>query len=109
MPARFGTLRRSLGINLMGYQALGVTADELGLTKDLPRDEKGELTPAGRTRKQQLITSLSSCLEINTLEKSDFLDLIEVGHDLPPGPGHQDRGPPAGNGGPGWLSLPQCS
>ena len=77
-PYSFGTLRRSLGINLLGYQALGVAVDELGLTQDLPRDAKGELTPAGRARKQQLITSLSNNLEFNSLEKSDFLDLIEV-------------------------------
>ena len=77
-PYSFGTLRRSIDINLKGYQALGVAADELGLTKDLPRDEKGELTPAGRTQKQQLIASLSNSIELVTLEKSDFVDLIEV-------------------------------
>ena len=77
-PYSFGTLRRSLWINLMGYQALGAAVDELSLTQDLPRDGKGELTPAGRAKKQQLITGLSNCLELNSLEKSDFLDLIEV-------------------------------
>src|SRR3990172_256114 len=77
-PYSFATLRRSLAINLMGYQALGTAADELGLTKDLPRDEKGELTSAGRTQRQQIVAGLSNCIDINTLEKSDFLDLIEV-------------------------------
>ena len=71
-PYSFGTLRRSLTINLMGYQALSAAADELGLTKDLPRDAQGELTPAGRSQKQKMITNLGNCIEINTLEKSDF-------------------------------------
>ncbi|HSW44192.1 MAG TPA: hypothetical protein VLM89_01310 [Phycisphaerae bacterium] len=77
-PYSFATLRRSLWINLMGYHALGAAIDDLGLTKDLPRDEKGELTSEGRVEKQKIINRLSGCLELNTLEKSEFLDLIEV-------------------------------
>lgn len=77
-PYSFGILRRSLEINLKGYQAMGVAADELGLTRDFPRDEHGELTPAGRAQKQQLVSNLASSIELGVLEKSDFLDLIEV-------------------------------
>jgi len=77
-PYSFGTLRRSLWINLLGYHALGTAVDDLGLTKNLPCDANGELTPEGPARKQKLITNLAGCLELNTLEKSDFLDLIEV-------------------------------
>jgi len=77
-PYSFTKLRPSLAINLKGYHALCAAIDELGLTKDFPRDANGKLTPAGDTRKLQLTTSLSRCLEMSVIEKSASFDLIEL-------------------------------
>ena len=77
-PYSFSTLRQALTINLIGYNAVSEAAEELGLTRDLPRDERGELTSEGRARKQIMVTNLTRQLEVGLLEKSNFLDLIEV-------------------------------
>jgi uncharacterized protein involved in exopolysaccharide biosynthesis len=77
-PYSFATLRQSLGINLAGYNAIAEAVEELGLTRDFPRDANGELTPEGRARKQNLVVGLSGQVSIALLEKSNFLDLIEV-------------------------------
>lgn len=77
-PYSFSTLRQSLSINLTGYNALSEAVDELGLTAGLPRDAAGDLTPEGRAAKQSLINGLARQLEVGLLEKSSFLDLIEV-------------------------------
>ncbi len=77
-PYSFETIRRSLGLDLMGYQALAQAVDDLGLADDLPRDAEGNLTPEGQLRKQQLISSLPTSVDVRILEKSTFLDLIQV-------------------------------
>ncbi len=77
-PYSFETLRRSLPIDLIGYNALSDAIEKLGLTRDLPRDAAGALTPEGRNRRQALISGLSRQLDVNLIEKSTFLDLIEV-------------------------------
>jgi uncharacterized protein involved in exopolysaccharide biosynthesis len=77
-PYSFTTLRQSLNINLAGYNAVSEAADQLGLTRDFPRDASGELTPEGRARKQALVVALGRQIEVGLLEKSSFLDLIEV-------------------------------
>lgn len=77
-PYSFTTLRQSLAINLVGYNAISDAVDQLGLTGDLPREANGELTPAGRARKQALVLQFSGNLNVSLLEKSPMLDLIEV-------------------------------
>ncbi len=77
-PYSFETIRRSLGLDLMGYQALAQAVDDLELTADYPRDAEGNLTPEGQLRKQQLVSSLPASLDVRILEKSTFLDLIQV-------------------------------
>lgn len=77
-PYSFTKLRPSLPINLKGYHALCAAIDQLGLTRDFPRDANGKLTPGGDTRKLQLTTNLSKCLEISVIEKSVSFDLIEL-------------------------------
>ncbi|MEP0841794.1 MAG: hypothetical protein HRF43_03680 [Phycisphaerae bacterium] len=77
-PYSFATLRQSLTINLAGYNAVSEAVEQLGLTRDFPREPSGELTPEGRARKQSLVLRLSRELNVNLLEKSNLLDLIEV-------------------------------
>jgi uncharacterized protein involved in exopolysaccharide biosynthesis len=77
-PYSFSTLRQALTINLIGYNAVSEAVEQLGLTRDFPRDEAGELTAEGRARKQALVLRLTRQLEVGLLEKSHFLDLIEV-------------------------------
>jgi len=77
-PYSFSTLRQSLSISLAGYNAVGEAADQLGLTRNLPREANGELTPEGRARKQAMVVALGRQIEVALLEKSSFLDLIEV-------------------------------
>ena len=77
-PYSFETLRRSLPIDLIGYNALGEAVEQLGLTADLPRGADGALTPEGRTQRQALIQRLGRQVDVNLAEKSTFLDLIEV-------------------------------
>jgi len=77
-PYSFATLRQSLNIDLSGYNSLSDAVDQLGLTKDFPHDAAGELTTEGRVRKQNLVNLLGRQTEVSLLEKSNFLDLIEV-------------------------------
>lgn len=77
-PYSFSTLRQALTINLIGYNAVSEAVDQLGLTSGFPRTATGELTPEGRARKQNLVVGLTRDLEVGLLEKSNFLDLIEV-------------------------------
>lgn len=77
-PYSFETIRRSLGFDLMGYHALAQAVDDLGLNKDFPRDAQGALLPEGRVMNQKLIAGLPEFLEVKILEKSTYLDLIQV-------------------------------
>lgn len=77
-PYSFETIRRSLNIDMVGYNALSEAADQLGLTQDLPHDAAGELTPEGRSKRQAMLMSLSRDVDVNLAEKSTFLDLIAV-------------------------------
>jgi uncharacterized protein involved in exopolysaccharide biosynthesis len=77
-PYSFETLRRSLNIDLAGYNAIAEAADQLGLTADLPKDASGELTAEGRAAKQALVGMLGRQTDVTLMEKSTFLDLIDV-------------------------------
>lgn len=77
-PYSFGTHRRSLKINLQGYHALGAAVEDLGLTRDFPRDEHGAYTPEGLAKYAQLVGGLVPCVDVDLLESGDFLDLVQV-------------------------------
>lgn len=77
-PYSFETLRRSLPIDLIGYNALSEASEQLGLLSDLPREADGTLTAEGKNRRQALISRLSRQVDVSLVEKSTFLDLIEV-------------------------------
>lgn len=77
-PYSFETLRRSLPIDLVGYNAVSEVIEQLGLDRGLPRDAQGELTAEGKTRRQALLNRITKQLDVNLAEKSTFLDLIEV-------------------------------
>jgi uncharacterized protein involved in exopolysaccharide biosynthesis len=77
-PYSFETLRRSLPIDLAGYNAISQAVTDLQLDADLLRDAQGEFTPEARTARQGIISSLARQIDVNLAEKSTYLDLIEV-------------------------------
>lgn len=79
-PYTFDTLRRSLRFQLAGTQAVGQALDDLGLTRNLPRDAQGTLTAEGNARRQAMIADVSAGLSMRLVESSTFLDLIELSY-----------------------------
>ena len=77
-PYSFETLRRSLVLNMLGYEAIDRVVEDLGLTKAFPREADGALTRQGQARKQALIRDLQPQLQVVLLEQSSKQDLIEV-------------------------------
>jgi len=77
-PYSFGTHRRSLKINLQGYHALAAAVEDLGLTKDFPRDEQGAYTPEGLAMHANLVGNLALCVDVNLMESGDYIDLVRV-------------------------------
>lgn len=77
-PYSFETLRRSLNVDLVGYNALTEAVESLGLDRDLPRDANGELTPEGKAAKTAMIGGFARQLEVTLAEKSTYLDLIDL-------------------------------
>ncbi len=77
-PTRFETVRRSIRIDLAGYEAIRRAADELGLLAGLPRDANGALTPHGEAMCHEFLSNLASQLTVGTIDQSTYLDLIEI-------------------------------
>lgn len=82
-PYSFNTLRRSLKINLQGYHALAAAVEDLGLTKNFPRDDQGAYTPQGRSMHASLVSKLTNCVDIKLLESGPYLDLVQVRYQGP--------------------------
>ncbi len=77
-PYSFTTLRKSLEDDLRGYNVLSNAVDQVGLTRDLDRDEAGELTAAGRVQRQMLLEKLAGQITVRVKEQSDTLDTIQL-------------------------------
>ncbi len=77
-PYSFETLRQSLSVDLKGYNAVAAAVEQLGMTRDYPRDANGRPTPEARAAKQALISRLVGDIGVSVKQKGEFLDLIEV-------------------------------
>ncbi len=77
-PYSFETLRRSLTIDLAGYNAILQAVDDLGVGGLPPGTDAAALSPEARSRRQALVSRISRQISVNLMEKSTFLDLIEV-------------------------------
>jgi len=76
--ASFGAMKLTLRHDLIGYKAVEQAVDELGWTRNLPRDANGELTVEGKTAKKNMIRSLMRRLRVNWEVSSDQVDLVSV-------------------------------
>jgi hypothetical protein len=77
-PYSFETLRRSLSIDLAGYNALLEAADQLGLTGLEPGTNPADLPTEAKAHRQAVVAALGRQVSVTLMEKSTFLDLIEV-------------------------------
>jgi len=74
----YATYKLSLMHDLKGEKAVEAVVEELGLTRGLPRNSEGGLTPAGKVAKQGLIKKIRDDTDVKWEVKSDFLDLVSV-------------------------------
>lgn len=77
-PYDYENFRKSLNIDVHGYHAMSRALAQLGMTDQLPRDTEGNLTAEGRQMESRMIGYLNQHIHVGVMEKSDFLDLIEV-------------------------------
>jgi len=77
-PYSFDTLRKSLGLDLKGREALRKAIHDLEFTKNLPRDADGNLTAKGRAKEQKLLVKFSKEIDVRLKSQSPNLDLIEI-------------------------------
>ena len=71
-------IKLTLNDDLAGYPALRKAADDLGLTRSLPRSSDGQLTLEGKMAEQQLVTSLVTCVKIAFVATSGPVTRISV-------------------------------
>jgi len=77
-PYSFASLRDSLAVDLKGYGTVVAAVEELGLTRDFPRDADGNLTREGQMAKRALVDRLSAGMTVSVEKKSRFLDVIAI-------------------------------
>lgn len=72
------TMQERLQHDLTGLGAIGEAANELGLTRNLPRDAQGRLTEEGRARQQRMFEGLAKGVEILLEARSNQENLVSV-------------------------------
>ncbi len=81
-PFRSLKLDGAVYVDIKGYRAVEEAVEQLGLDKDLPRDEQGELTEAGRRQKQALVNEISGECKVY-LETERETDRAQISVILP--------------------------
>lgn len=74
----FEAMKPSLEDELCSEQAVRAVVQKLGLTRDLPRDDKGNLTQDARTREKKLIKKIQKGLRVDWKFRSTALDQIDL-------------------------------
>jgi uncharacterized protein involved in exopolysaccharide biosynthesis len=77
-PGAVEALRLAMPYDLKGYDAVAQAAENLDLTRGLPHDKQGELTPAGKARKQELVLRLMKAVSVTTDVKTEQVDRVSV-------------------------------
>ncbi|NLX13006.1 MAG: hypothetical protein GXY44_05025 [Phycisphaerales bacterium] len=77
-PYDFNTYRKSLRVDMCGYHAMSRAMAQIGMTKNLPRDENGQLTLEGQHREQDIIESWNRQINVGFMETSPTMDLIQI-------------------------------
>jgi len=77
-PYSFPKMRQSIYVDIKGYKAVDHAVSELGLDKDLPRDDDGKLTEEGQRMKQALVNKFSADCAVYLQDKSDTRDIITM-------------------------------
>jgi uncharacterized protein involved in exopolysaccharide biosynthesis len=76
-PESVQALRLTMEQDLKGFDAVAQAAEDLGLTRGLPHDEQGKLTPAGEAQKQELVQELVENTSVTRVE-SPAVDRVSV-------------------------------
>jgi len=76
----FFVLKPSLYVRLAGPMALAeaLKTDEIGLTKNYPRNPDGTLTTEGQAKLEQLIRDVSPNLKVYMSTNSDLVDVVVI-------------------------------
>jgi len=77
-PVSMSAMRASIQYDMMGPEAMAAVADELGLTKDLPRKPDGRLSSAGRERQKSIAKGLAGMLNLSMLKTGHDLDQMQL-------------------------------
>jgi uncharacterized protein involved in exopolysaccharide biosynthesis len=72
------TMQERLQHDVVGLGAMEEAADELGITRRLPRDAQGRLTDDGRARQQRMLEGMAKGVEITIEARSNQEDLVSV-------------------------------
>jgi uncharacterized protein involved in exopolysaccharide biosynthesis len=78
VPDSVQALRSTMEHDLKGFDAVAQAAEDCGLTRGLPHDEEGKLTPAGDARKQELVLSLMSRITMTMDVATNQVDRVSV-------------------------------
>lgn len=79
-PYSFAMMRRSLVLDLLNRETFKRVLEDIGVTRDWPREADGRLTPEGAARQQALIAGLLSRIKVTPMEKGTELDLVEIAY-----------------------------
>ncbi len=77
-PYDFEAFRKSLRVDMCGYNAMSRALGQIGLTRNLPRDEQGQLTLDGLHMEREMIESWNRQLTVGLMETSPSMDLIQM-------------------------------
>lgn len=76
--ASFDYFRSTMHADLTSVTTMAEVVDNLGLTKEFPRVDDGNLTPDGIRARTSLARSLGSTLSVNRSSPSNQIDIIHV-------------------------------
>lgn len=76
--ASFNHFRSTMERDLTSVPNIADAIDKAGLTKDLPRDEAGNLTPGAQRERTAMAAGLASTLSISKVSPNDQLDIITI-------------------------------
>lgn len=74
----FEIMKLTLEDELCGEKAVEEIAEKLQLTRDLPRDQKGNLTPEGLSIKNKLVEKIQNGLKVEWEIRSPIIDQIAL-------------------------------
>lgn len=74
----FEALKQTLAQEITQFSVMDKVVDDIGLTKNFPRDANGQLTAQGQVQKQALIGGLTTGIEVRWDVRSSKVDLVTV-------------------------------